>query len=111
MAVIGRVRFLWKRLGTAFPHLFWPCERCSHTYLNLDKVQDALRDLVDSEDRREKSNSSGSAGRDLHRSCLAADDNNYSWAPPPPIFDVCRSAATSDNLWVHRCFSHHVGLL
>ena len=25
------VRFLWERLGTAFPYLFWPWERRSHT--------------------------------------------------------------------------------
>jgi len=42
----ARVHFLWERLGTAF----WPLERSSHTYLNLDKAQDGLRDLVDSED-------------------------------------------------------------
>jgi len=28
-----RVRFLRERLGTAFPHLFWPWEHRSHTYL------------------------------------------------------------------------------
>ena len=48
--VAFRVRFLWERLGTAFPHLFWPWECRSHIYLNLDKAQDGLRDLVDSED-------------------------------------------------------------
>jgi len=48
---LGTIRFLWERLGTAFPHLSWPWERLSHTYLNLNKAQDGFRDFVDSEER------------------------------------------------------------
>jgi hypothetical protein len=29
---VTRERFLWERLGTAFPYLFWPPERRSHCY-------------------------------------------------------------------------------
>ena len=36
---MSSVRFLWERLGTAFPYLFWPWERRSHTSLLDHSVQ------------------------------------------------------------------------
>jgi len=62
MAMVS-VRFLWERMGTAFPYLFWPWERRSHTIdhsvqmpqnkeISVSKIQSKKLRYTDTADMR-----------------------------------------------------------